>query len=271
MWAAFALPGRFPPVLTDGLASASRRLALLFSNVSGPDSGEQPLTAWTGGPGSRRVEPLFRQGDGAGVAARPGGGPAELRARTFCCEVAAATLPGCAGACAARLRPARPSRPGSLVSEFQLYSLLSGSDIFISVYSPGFDSGVIVPPCSRMMSWDRLRPSPVPRLASLVVKKGLNIFSITSGVIPVPLSRIVTRTASSVRRVFSRRTGWYAPFSRLALSAIAPQALLTRLMNTRARFSATTFISPAEGVCLGGISLFPGGHRGRERHWCPSS
>ena len=34
------------------------------------------------------------------------------------------------------------------------------------------------------------RPRPVPSPAGLVVKKGLNIFSLTSGETPVPLSRI---------------------------------------------------------------------------------
>jgi hypothetical protein len=35
------------------------------------------------------------------------------------------------------------------------------------------------------------KPSPVPSPAGFVVKNGLNIFSFTSGGIPVPLSRIL--------------------------------------------------------------------------------
>src|ERR1700738_805219 len=41
------------------------------------------------------------------------------------------------------------------------------------------------------------RPSPVPSPAGLVVKNGLNSFSFTSGVIPVPLSRILISTLST--------------------------------------------------------------------------
>ena len=44
--------------------------------------------------------------------------------------------------------------------------------------------------CLTMMSWLIDRPSPVPSPAGLVVKKGLNIFSFTSGGMPVPLSRM---------------------------------------------------------------------------------
>src|ERR1019366_3573598 len=40
------------------------------------------------------------------------------------------------------------------------------------------------------------RPSPVPSPAGLVVKNGLNIFSLTSSGIPVPLSRIRISTLS---------------------------------------------------------------------------
>ena len=40
------------------------------------------------------------------------------------------------------------------------------------------------------------RPRPVPSPAGLVVKKGLNIFSLTSGEMPVPLSRILISTRS---------------------------------------------------------------------------
>ena len=40
------------------------------------------------------------------------------------------------------------------------------------------------------------QPRPVPSPAGLVVKNGLNIFSLTSGGMPVPLSRILISTLS---------------------------------------------------------------------------
>src|SRR6516164_11108297 len=66
-----------------------------------------------------------------------------------------------------------------------------GRVIMNSVNEPGSVSTSILPPCClTMMSWVIERPSPVPSPVGLVVKKGLNIFSLTSGGIPVPLSRI---------------------------------------------------------------------------------
>ena len=57
---------------------------------------------------------------------------------------------------------------------------------------PGCVLTSIDPPCClTTMSWLMERPRPVPSPAGLVVKKGLNIFSFTSGGMPVPLSRIV--------------------------------------------------------------------------------
>ena len=66
-----------------------------------------------------------------------------------------------------------------------------GRITLISVNSPGCVSTSIEPPCClTIMSWLIERPSPVPSPGGLVVKNGLNIFSLTSGGIPVPLSRI---------------------------------------------------------------------------------
>jgi len=63
-----------------------------------------------------------------------------------------------------------------------------GKTTLISVNSPGRVSTSIEPACClTMMSWLMESPSPVPSPVGLVVKKGLNIFSFTSGRIPVPL------------------------------------------------------------------------------------
>src|SRR5665811_537866 len=62
-----------------------------------------------------------------------------------------------------------------------------GSVIMNSVNAPGIVSTSILPPCCfTTMSWLIDRPSPVPSPAGLVVKKGLNIFSLTSNGMPVP-------------------------------------------------------------------------------------
>src|SRR5215472_748425 len=69
--------------------------------------------------------------------------------------------------------------------------------ILNSVKAPGSVSTSIIPECClTMMSWLIERPRPVPSPAGLVVKNGLNIFSFTSGGIPVPLSRIPISTRS---------------------------------------------------------------------------
>ena len=74
--------------------------------------------------------------------------------------------------------------------------------------SPGMVSTSIDPPCClTMMSWLIERPSPVPSPAGLVVKNGLNIFSFTSGGIPVPLSRILISTLSPRFLVAADRVG----------------------------------------------------------------
>src|SRR5258708_1628021 len=72
-----------------------------------------------------------------------------------------------------------------------------GKTIVNSVNCPGSVSTSIVPPCCfTMMSWLIERPRPVPSPAGLVVKNGLNIFSLTSFGIPAPLSRMRISTLS---------------------------------------------------------------------------
>ncbi len=74
---------------------------------------------------------------------------------------------------------------------------MRGRMIRNSVNSPGSVSTSMTPACClTMMSWLIDRPSPVPSPAGLVVKNGLNILSLTSGAMPVPLSRIVISTRS---------------------------------------------------------------------------
>src|SRR5438552_19174291 len=51
------------------------------------------------------------------------------------------------------------------------------------------------------------RPSPVPSPGGLVVKNGLNIFSFTSGGMPVPLSRILISMLSPRFLVAAIRVG----------------------------------------------------------------
>ena len=51
------------------------------------------------------------------------------------------------------------------------------------------------------------KAKPVPSPAGLVVKNGLNIFSFTSGGIPVPLSRILISTRSPRFLVAAARVG----------------------------------------------------------------
>src|SRR5690348_9434470 len=65
-----------------------------------------------------------------------------------------------------------------------------GRRIVNSVYSPLRLSTSIVPPCCWVtMSQLIDRPSPVPLPVGLVVKNGWNNLSLTSGAMPVPLSR----------------------------------------------------------------------------------
>src|ERR1700738_3427508 len=75
--------------------------------------------------------------------------------------------------------------------------LVRGNTILNSVKSPGSVSTSMLPPCClTMMSWLIDRPSPVPSPEGLVVKKGLNILSLISSGMPVPLSRIRISTLS---------------------------------------------------------------------------
>src|SRR6201999_1769845 len=103
------------------------------------------------------------------------------------------------GACCHRARHRLP---------FGLARLVRGSTRRNSVNAPGSVSTSIVPPCCfTMMSWLIDRPSPVPSPAGLVVKKGLNIFSFTSGGMPVPLSRMRISTVLPRFFVAASRTG----------------------------------------------------------------
>src|SRR5579864_8701818 len=83
-----------------------------------------------------------------------------------------------------------------------------GSVMMNSVNTPGSVSTSIVPPCCfTTMSWLMERPRPVPSPAGLVVKNGLNIFSLTSAGIPVPLSRILISTWEPEPLVLAVTTG----------------------------------------------------------------
>src|SRR5262245_42016148 len=83
-----------------------------------------------------------------------------------------------------------------------------GRTIRNSVNWPGVVSTSIDPPCClTMVSWLMERPSPVPSPAGLVVKNGLNIFSFTSGAMPVPLSRMLISTRSPRFLVAAERIG----------------------------------------------------------------
>src|SRR5262249_40749205 len=90
----------------------------------------------------------------------------------------------------------------------QRNTAVRGRIILISVNWPGCVSTSIEPPCClTIMSWLMERPRPVPSPAGFVVKNGLNIFSFTSGGIPVPLSRIVISTRSPRLLVAAARIG----------------------------------------------------------------
>ena len=92
-------------------------------------------------------------------------------------------------ALSARYLPAEPFR------------LARGNTIRNSVNTPGSVSTSMLPPCClTMMSWHIDRPSPVPSPGGLVVKNGLNILSLASSGMPVPLSRM--RISTSAPRFF---------------------------------------------------------------------
>ena len=77
-----------------------------------------------------------------------------------------------------------------LREHFQTNAGVRGKTILISVNSPVCVSTSIEPACCfTMTSWLIESPRPVPSPVGLVVKNGLNIFSFTSGVIPVPQRR----------------------------------------------------------------------------------
>ena len=91
----------------------------------------------------------------------------------------------------------RMSRVMRVPPDFASDAAPRGRTILNSVNSPGSVSTSIVPACCfTMMSWLSERPRPVPSPAGLVVKNGLNIFSFTSGGMPVPLSRMRISTLS---------------------------------------------------------------------------
>src|ERR1700730_11870706 len=95
---------------------------------------------------------------------------------------------------------------------FDLARLVRGSTRRNAVNAPGSVSTSMVPPCCfTMMSWLIDNPSPVPSPAGLVVKKGLNIFSFTSGGMPVPLSRMRISTWASLPRVVAVTNGSKSP------------------------------------------------------------
>src|SRR6516164_1256648 len=72
-----------------------------------------------------------------------------------------------------------------------------------------------------MMSWVMERPRPVPSPAGFVVKKGLNILSLTSGGMPVPLSRIVISTRSPRFFVEAVRVGSWPSLLSCSLGLVA--------------------------------------------------
>src|ERR1700730_10756265 len=62
------------------------------------------------------------------------------------------------------------------------------------------------------------RPSPVPSPAGFVVKNGLNSFSLTSGGMPVPLSRILISTLSPRFLVAAKSIGLIVAAIRLGFA-----------------------------------------------------
>src|SRR5215204_4488620 len=102
-----------------------------------------------------------------------------------------------------------------LASSFAGEAAERGRTILNSVYSPGLVSTSIEPRCCfTTMSWLRESPRSVPSPAGLVVKNGSNIFSLTSGGMPVPLSRIRISTRSPRFRVAAKRVGSYGAVAR---------------------------------------------------------
>ena len=125
---------------------------------------------------------------------------------------------------------------------------LRGRMTRISVNAPGCVSTSIAPACClTTMSWLIDRPRPVPSPAGLVVKKGLNIFSRTSGGMPVPLSRMRISTRSPRLRVAATRAGSKpSPCLRLAFRRRV-KAVKIRFSSTRVMSCGKTSASPAAG------------------------
>jgi hypothetical protein len=97
-----------------------------------------------------------------------------------------------------------------------------GRVILNSVNSLGLVSTSIDPACClTMISWLMESPRPVPSPAGLVVKKGLNSFSLTSGEMPVPLSRILISTRSSRFFVVAVSVGSYPSLLSCSLRFVA--------------------------------------------------
>src|SRR5260370_1778988 len=98
-------------------------------------------------------------------------------------------------------KEARLSGPGLLGAAIR------GRMTLNSVNSPGRVSTSIDPACClTIISWLSERPRPVPSPGGLVVKNGLNIFSFTSGGMPLPLSRILISTRAPRALVAVART-----------------------------------------------------------------
>ena len=99
---------------------------------------------------------------------------------------------------------------------------LRGSTMVNSVNWPGCVSTAIVPACClTTMSWLMESPSPVPSPAGLVVKNGLNILSLTSGGMPVPLSR--DPDLNAIAEISGRRD-----YRRLEIGAVGLRLALVR-------------------------------------------
>jgi hypothetical protein len=119
-----------------------------------------------------------------------------------------------------------------------------------SVNRPDCVSTSILPSCClTMMSWLIERPSPVPSPAGLVVKKGLNISSFTSGGMPVPLSRM-------------RISTWLPRFLVAALSTGSKSGLPTACVSSQhrsyRRVVSTIMLRFIERPCFGQVLTFLG-------------
>jgi len=73
------------------------------------------------------------------------------------------------------------------------------------------------------------RPNPVPRPISFVVKKGSNACSITSWLIPVPVSRNAMRTQSQPA-ISSGSPALPAPILAVSISRVPPCGIASRAL-----------------------------------------